>query len=86
MTRGPVNVTDGGAITMAGEMAEASINAGVLFGQMGGDLARDSMGSTIDTLTAVIDQDRDESAKLSEQLVNMIPWVVAGVVAWGIFK
>lgn len=95
VTRGNVykTVTDGGAIKLSGEIAEAAIDAGVLFGRMGGgiadegfDLARDSMGSTIDTLTAVIDQDRDEAAKLSEQLVNMIPYIVVGVVAWGIFK
>lgn len=52
----------------------------------GFDLARNSMGSTIETLTAVIDRDREESAMLSEQLVNMIPYIVVGVVAWGVLK
>lgn len=86
-------VTDGGAIRMAGEVSEAAIDAGVLFGRMGGDiadegfdLARDSLGSTITTLKSVIDQDRDESAKLSERLINMIPYIVVGVVAWGVLK
>lgn len=83
---GTVNVTDGGAIKLAGEMAEQAIDAGVLFAGMGVDLAETSMGSTIETLEAIIDAERDDAAQLSEQLINMIPWLVAGVVAWSIFK
>lgn len=49
-------------------------------------LAVTSMGSTIDTLEAVIDRERDDAAQLSEQLVNMIPYAVVGLVAWSIFK
>lgn len=86
VTKGNVTVLDGGAIGLAGEIGEQAIDAGILFGRMGNDLASESLGSTIDTLTAVIDQDRDESAKLSEQLVNMIPYIVVGVVAWGILR
>ena len=81
-----VNTTDGGAIRMAGEIGDKAIDAGVLFGEMGFDIALNSLGSTVETLEAVIDRDRDDAAQLSEQLVNMIPWLVAGVVAWSIFK
>lgn len=93
VTKGNVTVLDGGAIALAGELSEAAIDAGVLFGAQGldiagqgFDLAETSLGSTIETLTEVIDQDRAESAKLSEQLVNMVPYIVVGVVAWSIFK
>ena len=50
------------------------------------ELADNSMGATIDTLTSVIDMDREESAKLTEQAINMVPWIVAGVVVWSVMK
>jgi hypothetical protein len=93
VTRGNVNVLDGGAIGMAGEMGQGAIDAGTLFAGMGGNLAErglglanQSMQSTVETLQNVIASERDDSAQLSSQLVNMIPWAVAGLVAWSIFK
>lgn len=94
---GTVTVTDGGAIRMAGEIGDKAIDAGVLFGEMGlshgRELAEDgfafataAQAAQVETLEAIIDRERDDAAQLSEQLVNMIPYVVAGVVAWSIFK
>jgi hypothetical protein len=93
VTRGNVSVLDGGAIELAGEIGQGAIDAATLFAGMGETLATrglgladQSMQSTVDTLKRVIEADRDDSAQLSGQLVNMIPWAIAGVVAWSIFK
>jgi hypothetical protein len=93
VTRGNVSVLDGGAIELAGEIGQGAIDAATLFAGIGETLATrglgladQSMQSTVDTLKRVIEADRDDSAQLSGQLVNMIPWAIAGVVAWSIFK
>lgn len=104
VTRGNVNVTDGGAIQMAGELGEEAFDAATMFAGMGNTmasrgldagqqlaarglgLADQSMKSTVETLQKVIASERDDSAQLSSQLVNMIPWAIAGFVAWSVFK
>lgn len=98
---GVVNVnnttTDGGAIVMAGEVAEQAIDAGALFARMGGDLAAASLDHVEDayrnaaereheTMQMAFASQRDDAAQLSEQMINMIPYVVVGLVAWSIFK
>lgn len=90
---GDIQVTDGGAITMAGEVSEHAIDAGVLFGEMGREmadrsfqLASDSIDTTVEALQAVIDHKDDDTAQLSEQLIKMIPFGIAGLVVWSILK
>lgn len=71
----------------AGEaLAAQGMDYGQTVAETGFDLAVTSLESTNQTLQRVIDQDRAESAKLSEQLVQMIPYIVAGVVVWGVMK
>jgi hypothetical protein len=80
VTRGNVTVTDSGAIALAGEVSEQAIN-------FGGDLARESLASTTETLAQIINADRAEETQLADQLIRIgIPALVVMVIAWRVWR
>lgn len=83
VTRGDVSVVDGGAIEMAGTIAEEVVHSAERLALMG----RDFGNAGFELAEQVIEQQRNEATQLSDTLIKVgIPAVVIGVIAWSVWK